>query len=290
MSWDRPLVAFFVLAYAIVWSLFAGAAWLADAAGLSGPVELIARAEALDFADYGARLPVPPWVVYLGTRVADFAFTLSALVVIAATEGGVGLRTLGRRFVPTRRAARWTLLGLVPLGFYALATALAASGEDDLSVRLSAATLRAVLFSAEAGIVFQFFLRGALGEEPGLRGFALVRLQSRVGVVRASLVIGVLWALWHLPVLIGRDPISIVAFLILAVLLSFTMTWLFNGAGGCLIPPMLFHAAQNSEEVFETLFPFLVGTQWEITSTLSLLVFGVLVTVHVVRRARTSAG
>ena len=93
-----------------------------------------------------------------------------------------------------------------------------------------------------------------------------------------------------MPVLIGRDPIQIVAFLILAMLLSFVMTWLFNGAGGCLIPPMLFHAAQNSEEVFETLFPFLVGTQWEITSTLSLLVFGVFVTVHVVRRARSSAG
>jgi membrane protease YdiL (CAAX protease family) len=282
-------VAFFALAYAIAWSVFAGAAWIADVAGLSGPVELIVRAEALDFADYAERLPIPPWAVYLGTRIADFAFTLAALVVIAATEGRAGLTSLVRRLAVTRRAAPWMLLGLLPLAFYALATAWAASGEDAVSVQLSAATLRAVLFSAEAGIVFQFFLRGALGEEPGLRGFALVRLQSRVGVVRASLVIGVLWALWHLPVLLGRDPLQIVAFSILAVLLSFTMTWLFNGAGGCLIPPMLFHAAQNSEEVLETIFPFLVGTQWELASTLVLLAFCGLVTVYVVRHARSAA-
>jgi membrane protease YdiL (CAAX protease family) len=283
---DRPLLAFFALAYGIAWAVFGAAAWTADAAGLSGPVELIARAEALDFTGIREDLPVPTWVVYLGTRVADFAFTLAALIVIGATEGRAGLAALGRRLLPTRRALRWTGLGLLPMLFYGVATALAARQADSIEIRLSAATFGAVLFSAHAGILFHFFLRGALGEEPGLRGFALVRLQPRVGEVRASLVIGVLWALWHLPVLIGRDPVQIVFFSLLAVLLSFAMTWLFNGGGGCLIPPMLFHAVQNSEEAFETVFPFLYGASWETPSALLLLLFCAGVTAHLVRRAR----
>lgn len=286
---DRPLLAFFGLAFAIPWSVFAAAAWVADAAGLSGPVELLSRAEALDFAGYAEHLPVPAWLVYLGTRVADFSFTLAALIVVAATEGGAGLALLARRLLPTRRAARWALLGLVPLVFYGVATAIAAAGRDSAPVDLSESALGAVLFGAQAGIVFHFFLRGALGEEPGLRGFALVRLQDRVGAVRASLVIGVLWALWHLPVLIGRDPVAVAFFCVLVVLLSFTMTWLFNGAGGCLIPPMLFHATQNSEEAFETVFPFLHGTQWETPSALLLLVSCGLVTLHLVLRERRSS-
>jgi membrane protease YdiL (CAAX protease family) len=61
-------------------------------------------------------------------------------------------------------------------------------------------------------------------------------------------------------VLLHQDTISIVAFLLLAFVLSFVFTWLFNGSGGSLIPVMLFHATQNSEEIFEVLFPSLVGT------------------------------
>lgn len=287
MGFDRSILAFFALAFAIAWSVFGAAAWVAAAAGLSGPVELLSRTEALDLGEFANRLPVPFWVVYLGTRVADFSFTLAALIVIAATEGSAGLRVLTARFRPTRASLRWLALGLVPLAFYALAT-FAASRGAEISTDFSASALRTAAFSAEAGIVFSFFLRGAMGEEPGLRGFALARMQPRVGAVRASLTIGVLWALWHLPVLWGRAPVQVVAFLVLAVLLSFVMTWLFNGGAGSLIPPMLFHAAQNSEEVFETVFPFLIGSEWETVSTLALLLFGLAVTVRVVSQGRAA--
>ena len=82
------------------------------------------------------------------------------------------------------------------------------------------------------------------------------------------------WGAWHLPVLIGRDLLSIVAFSLLSIGLSLLFTWLFNGSGGSLIPVLLFHASQNWEEGFETLFPSLVGTEWELISTLSLLWLG----------------
>ena len=111
-----------------------------------------------------------------------------------------------------------------------------------------------------------------MGEELGLRGFALPRLQARTTPARASLVIGLLWGLWHLPVLLGRDPLSILAFIMLSFGLSFLFTGLFNGSGGSLLPVLLFHATQNWEEGFEVVFPSLAGTGWELPSTLLLLV------------------
>lgn len=87
-----------------------------------------------------------------------------------------------------------------------------------------------------------------MGEELGLRGFALPRLQQRMSPFAASLVLGVLWGLWHLPLLLGRDPVSVVAFLLLGIALTFVFTWLFNGSGGSLLPPLLLHATQNWDE------------------------------------------
>lgn len=64
-----------------------------------------------------------------------------------------------------------------------------------------------------------------MGEELGLRGFALPHLQKRRSPFRASLIIGIFWALWHLPVLVGRDALSIIAFILPAIVLSFYATW-----------------------------------------------------------------
>mgnify|MGYP001591264001 CR=1 FL=1 len=99
-----------------------------------------------------------------------------------------------------------------------------------------------------------------------------------------ALAYAIAWGAWHLPVLLGRDPISIVAFTLLSFGLSFIFTWLFNGSGESLIPGLLFHATQNWEEGFETFFPGLVATDWELVSTLGLLVVGILAGVVVWRQ------
>jgi membrane protease YdiL (CAAX protease family) len=189
-----------------------------------------------------------------------------------APQRRVGVRDAFR----TRRRAG-------PVGLYLVATAVA-NGFTSANITLS--TIGTALFSLHAGFFVSLFLRGALGEELGLRGFALPYLQARMSPFRASLIIGVLWGAWHLPVLIGRDLLSIVAFSLLSIGLSMLFTWLFNGSGGSLIPVLLFHASQNWEEGFETLFPGLVGTEWELVSTLSLLVVGVVAGVLVWRNGR----
>lgn len=238
-------------------------------------------AEAYQFE--GANLSAPGWLLYMVTRMADFAFSIAGVVLIAITAGRVGLRELWQRLTRWRISWFWYMAGLLPLFLYGIAAAVAgALGSADFSLN----TISTALFSLQAGFFVSLFLRGAMGEELGLRGFALPRLQGSMSPFRASLVIGFFWGAWHLPVLIGRDVLSIVAFGLLSFGLSFLFTWLFNGSGGSLIPVLLFHAAQNWEEGFETFFPTLLGTDWELVSTLLLLLLGVVAGVLVWRKSR----
>lgn len=279
---DWPLILFFVLAYAIAWGALGLVGLIARQSGIADAQTLLAMGEAFQFE--GAALSVPPWLVYLLTRLADFAFSIAGVVLIVVTAGRAGLVQLWRRLTRWRLSWRWYALGLLPIGLYAVATAVSGTAT---SFNFSGKTLYAILFSAQAGLLVSLFLRGALGEELGLRGFALPRLQENVSPFRASLTIGIFWAAWHLPVLLGRDVASIIAFVLLSFGLSFFFTWLFNGSGGSFIPGLLFHATQNWEEGFETLFPGLVGTEWELVSTLSLLLIGVVAGIVVWRDGRS---
>lgn len=278
---DWPLILFFVLAYAIAWGVFGILGLIARQSGIDSAQALLTMGESFQFD--GVSLSVSPWLIYLLTRLADFAFSIAGVVLIAVTAGRTGLRRLWERLTRWRISWRWYAAALLPLALYGVATVV--SGTTN-SFNFSGKTLYTILFSAQAGLLVSLFLRGALGEELGLRGFALPRLQEQMSPFRASLVIGIFWAAWHLPVLLGRNVLSIVAFVLLSFGLSFVFTWLFNGSGGSLIPGLLFHATQNWEEGFETLFPGLVGTEWELVSTLALLVIGIVAGVVVWRSGR----
>lgn len=88
-------------------------------------------------------------------------------------------------------------------------------------------------------------------EEVGWRGFALRRLQENYSSFRATLLVGILWGCWHLPIFfILEGPISMAAIPILPWFVgllgwSFVMTWLFNSSGCSLLICTLCHVAGN---------------------------------------------
>jgi membrane protease YdiL (CAAX protease family) len=272
-----------VLAYAIAWSVFGIIGLITRQSGVESAQALMAMGESFNFE--GVNVTIVPWLIYLLTRLADFAFSIAGVVMIAVTAGRTGLHELWQRLTRWRIGWGWYVVGLLPIILYLLATAVANAFP---SATFTTSTITTALFSLSSGFFVSLFLRGALGEELGLRGFALPRLQARMSLFRASLIIGVLWGAWHLPVLIGRDLLSIVAFSLLSLGLSMLFTLLFNGSGGSLIPVLLFHASQNWEEGFETLFPSLVGREWELVSTLSLLLIGLVAGVLVWRNGRSN--
>lgn len=87
-------------------------------------------------------------------------------------------------------------------------------------------------------------------EEVGWRNFALPHLQRRYTALTATLIVGVLWGLWHLPLFFWRGhPLSQSPFLpwfISTVAVSFVYTWIYNGTRGSLLLVTLFHIAFNT--------------------------------------------
>lgn len=98
------------------------------------------------------------------------------------------------------------------------------------------------------GMVAALFI-GPAGEEFGWRGLALPVLQRRFTPLAASLVLGAIWGIWHLPAfLLSGTPQSAWSFgpYVLGVLaLSIILTPMFNAARGSLLIPILFHFQQN---------------------------------------------
>jgi membrane protease YdiL (CAAX protease family) len=88
------------------------------------------------------------------------------------------------------------------------------------------------------------------GEEVGWRGYALPRLATHVGLGGASVLLGVIWALWHLPLFImqgtGSTGQSFPIYLLHVTALSVAMSWLYWKTQGSLLLVMLMHAAVNN--------------------------------------------
>jgi membrane protease YdiL (CAAX protease family) len=236
----HPLAFFFLIAYA--------GAWL-----LELPVVLSRTGTGL--------LPytLPPAVVIVAIAAATFTGpTFSAFVMARVTEGREGPKRLLRRYVQWRVKLRWYLFVLlvIPasevLGAIVLPGALASYHPVTLGLVLG----------YPLAFVATLVLGGPLGEEPGWRGFALPRLQTAYGPLAGSLLLGVLWAAWHLPLFwsgVWTPPTAanVVMFFVMTTALTVVISWVFNNAHGSLLITMLMHASFNTfaNKVVAPLFP-----------------------------------
>jgi membrane protease YdiL (CAAX protease family) len=222
------LVAFFSLTYVVTWACFFGVAALSPPPDVSVP-------------------PDPPRealrgvLLYLGV----FAPSLVALALTAAAEGRAGALALLRRVLRWRVAAGWYVFAI---GYMA-------------AIKLAAALVYRVAkgawppFGSEAWYVMAVGMLLSApfqsGEEIGWRGFALPRMAERMGLAGASVVLGVVWACWHLPVffLIPQADTygqSFPAYLLQVTALSVAFAWLYSHTKGSLLLVMLLHAAVNN--------------------------------------------
>lgn len=232
----HPLLFFFLIAFA--------GAWL-----LELPVVLSRTGTGL--------LPytLPPVVVLALIAGATFTGpTLSAFVMARATEGREGPKRLLRRYVLWRVKLRWYLFVLLVIPASEVLGAILLPGV--------LASYQPVTLGLLLGYPSTFVLGGPLGEEPGWRGFALPRLQTACGPLAGSLLLGVLWALWHFPLFwsgVWTPPTAanMVMFVVMITALTVVMSWVFNNARGSLLITMLMHASFNTfaNKALAPLFP-----------------------------------
>lgn len=105
-----------------------------------------------------------------------------------------------------------------------------------------------------SGFLVLVFLLGPIPEEPGWRGYALDRLQPRFGWLGASLVVGTVWAVWHLPLFfvqgtyqhgIDVGGIEFGLYVLTMFAASVLMTHACNETGRSVLAAILFHAVLN---------------------------------------------
>lgn len=139
---------------------------------------------------------------------------------------------------------RWLVptLGLVPLlGLVNVAIVLALGGEIDWDVGVGPAMV--------VPVFLLIYLANALPEEYGWRGYALDPLQRRLGPLGASLGLGLVWGLWHLPLAFiegtTQAAIPFHEFVLQTMVLAILYTWLHNHTGGSVLVAALFHASAN---------------------------------------------
>ncbi|WP_328770160.1 CPBP family intramembrane glutamic endopeptidase [Streptomyces sp. NBC_00286] len=259
----RPLTWFFSLAYVLSW-----AAWTPYVLSENG-------LGVWDFTFPGAAGSSQLLGVLPGAYLGPIA---SALLVTGVTEGRNGLRAWRRRMTKFKVSWRWyaVVLVSVPAALILASAALAGRGPELPSAIVLAAFL--------PGLILQMITTG-LAEEPGWREFAMPRMQRRYGPVIATLVVGVLWGCWHLPLFLSDwgggpdvDATKPLAFVVSAIALSFVMTWVFNRSGGSMPLVMLLHCGINNyiSIAWSDMFPSLSADATThallLTSTVSALV------------------
>jgi len=240
----HPVLTYFVLVYVLSW-----ACW-------------IPLAIAKTWASF-------PFIVL--AALGNSMPSLLGMLLTALFNGKSGLGELFRRLGRVRVPLIWyaVVLLLLPV------LQLVALGIPTL---LGLAT---ITLAFSGFIVLSAFGAGLL-EELGWRGFALPRLQASLPAFAASLLLGVLWGLWHLPLMIARGlPLTaaglgqLVFYLPLITAWAVLFTWVYDNTKGSLFLMVLLHAVINIAT------PTIQGSNW-IGLTLYLILLWVVVMMVVV--------
>lgn len=220
----HTVISYFVIAYAFSWAIwipmalagmriYQASAWPSHLPGLFGPL-------------------------------------VAAFVMSAVVGGGAAVKDLLGRMARWRVAARWYLAALSPLLFFALAAvAMAATGSGwpDLGELGKFAGLPVVA----AAVMWLFLVVAGYAEETGWRGFAVPEMLKTRGFLSTVVVIGLLWAMWHIPSMFLIESYRQMGiamfptFTIGIVCGSIFLAWLYRASGGSVLMVAMWHGTYN---------------------------------------------
>lgn len=223
---NHPLISYFFLAYAGMWIVISplvmhSLGWIQLSDGLSFLLFFLSSLSGPAMAGY--------WVT-------------------GVLEGRAGMARLLRRTFQFRAGLQWYAVTL----FIFLAIWLVTYGalyNGAPLVNLAANPM--LLVSAFLPNIIFGLLIPSIGEEPGWRGFALPRLQDAYGPLAATLILGTLHGIWHLPALFTPllGPFTwdgFTSFVLTAAAGTFIYTWVFNNTKGSVWIAMLLHSSSNA--------------------------------------------
>jgi len=219
-SLPASLFLFFTVAFALMWLLFLAVAFIPIPAGS----------------------PLGRGLILLGA----FAPALAAVAVTFRTEGRTGVITLLRRIVQWRVSAKYYVFALGFMVAIKLTAALIYRASTSSWPRFDTSHSYLIPVAIAFSTPFQ------AGEEIGWRGYALPQLAQRFGFGNASVLLGAIWGVWHLPQFFIRDADSyqqsFLVFVLQVTAMSVVFAWLYLRTEGSLLLTMLLHASINNSK------------------------------------------
>jgi membrane protease YdiL (CAAX protease family) len=219
-----------------------------SAGSYSGLVAFARRHQLAVFFVFAYALSWWAWIWYLftpaiGAPILSFGPFVAAVAMLALVGGRAAVRAWLGKIVHWRVAPWWyalALLGPPALTFGALAVNLAVGAAATPDRAVPTATDLVARFATVLVLV-------GLGEEPAWRGYALPRLLAGRSALAAALLLGVLHAVWHLPLFgVEYDLANGVPWLISVLCVSVVIAWMWLHTAGSLLLPMLLHTANNT--------------------------------------------
>lgn len=227
---SHPLLAYFILTYAITWLFTIPLAYC--------------------------------WNTFLGETFVwwlifflpgAYGPTIAALIITRILKGKSGVRHLLRRLLIWRVHWQWYLaVILLPL-LWVLAGMFLSQGMNAFAEFRPLELLTAFPLWFLVALPF-----GPLAEELGWRGFALPRLQEHYSPLISSLILGVIWTFWHTPMFwfagaaipsfMDLSLYSVGLYLLRMLPLAILFTLIFNHTRGSVLIAILFHTTYNASE------------------------------------------
>lgn len=267
-----PLISFFLLAIGLTWVFM-----IPDALGSHGILPF--------------RLPLPLMVMM------GYMPTLAAILVAGKTHGRVGIHALFRKLTIVRVGVGWYVFAIFGLAFLYVGAILLHNQFRGL-MPIAVLSKNTPAFSSPLELVSQiailFLIIGIVnGEELGWRGFALPRLQAKHNALTSSLILGLIWSVFHLPLFFTRtgssqSDWSFSSFLLSTIAVTILYTWMFNNTRGSVLLAYLFHAAANTWSQVFSIDHANQSLNWIITGLLILAAAIVVATSGTENLSRTN--
>jgi len=225
-----------------------------------------------------ANIRGPIWAIVL-FLLGSFVPSVVAIVLTRLFEGREGLRMLLRRTLQFNLGWRWYLAAI-------LVVALGAAGQILIN-QLLGNPFNMSLYLSQLPSFIPLIIIGPLSEEYGWRGYFLIKLQQKWNALSSSIVVGIVWAFWHLPLffMVGTSQhelyLPFVGFLVGTIAVSVLMTWVNNNTENSMWAAIFLHwlytyAAQvNSTGVTRsTAYNWLEMTPYVLIALVVLIVWG----------------
>lgn len=213
------LILFFIIVFLVAWILFI----TANLISTDGELSTLSRV-----------------LIFMGAISPG----LVAIFITAITKGGEGVKALIAKISFTDTNVKWYVFAVTFIAFLKGLAALVYFLVYNSWPQFGTTSWYVMVL----GIAVSMWTQA--GEEIGWRGYALPLMSKKFGLAMASILLGILWAIWHLPLfyVAAADTFnrSFPLYMLQVTGLSVIMAWLFWKVNGNLLPLMVFHAAINN--------------------------------------------